>query len=213
MRLSRARLRRLRALRCHPRAIAHSRGCARAQLPGRREKPARLGVAGRSGKSRSVIDRRFPLSRRQGDLAEQARHVSDQRQLHADGRQSDGPDASRLSARQDGRRQPVGACRRGDEDDPHADGAQIHAMDEKLGAPAELCQGSGISGPRRSLPDLRVRRAEHGPAMDRRGRCRQRIRRPAARFPVPVPAVSRADAGDRDELLLLLVCRERVSPE
>ena len=45
-------------------------------------------------------DRRFSLSRRQGPMAEQARLLSDQGQLHADGRQSDGPDASRLPARQ-----------------------------------------------------------------------------------------------------------------
>ena len=43
-----------------------------------------------------------------------------QGQLHADGRQSHGPDASRLPARQDRGRQSVGACRCRDEDDAHA---------------------------------------------------------------------------------------------
>ena len=62
-------------------------------------------------------DRRLSLSQRSGALAQQARRIPDQRQLHADGRQSDGSDASRLSPRQDGGRQSRGACRGRDEDD------------------------------------------------------------------------------------------------
>ena len=51
------------------------------------------------------------------------------------------------------------------------------------------------------------------PAMDRRDRCRHRHRRPAARFPLPVPPVPRPDAGDRDQLLLFLVGGQRLPPE
>ena len=133
MRLSWPRIRRLGALRRHPRAEADPRGRAGALLSGGREGPVRVDLDGRPGPRRSRRDRRFSLSQRPRPLAQQARCLRDQGQLHADGRQSDGPDASRLSPRQDRRRQSGGACRCPDEDDADTEGSQIHPLAEELG--------------------------------------------------------------------------------
>ena len=80
----------------------------------------RVDLDGRPGEGRSRDDRAVAVSQRRGQLAAQAHDVSDQGGRHADGRQPDGPDASRLRPHLDHRRQSVAACRGEDGDRAHA---------------------------------------------------------------------------------------------
>ena len=75
-----------------------------------------------------IVD--FPYHDDQAKWPHKHEMLPDQRQLYADGRQPDGPDPSRLSPRQDDRRQPVAARRGRDEGDADADRGQIHPLDE-----------------------------------------------------------------------------------
>ncbi len=168
---------------------------------------------GDPAKADTARDRRLSLSQRSRQMAEQARRLPDQRQLHADGRQSDGLDPSGLPARQDGGRQPAAHVEAEMKTTRTPDRAQIHPLAAELGAAAELCQGRRLYRAGRPLAGIRVRRTVQRLAMDRGGRCRHRRRRRQARRRVPVPPVPRPDPGDRDQLLLFLVGGERLSPE
>ena len=174
MRLSRPRHRRIGPLCAHPRQKQIPGGRSRAQLSRCRKRPVGVGLDGRPGEGRCQPRSPTTPTTTTRQMAQQARRLSDQGQLHADGRQFDGPDASRLSARQDGGRQSGGACRGRNEDGADSDRRQIHPLDEKFGAAADLCQGGGLQGPRRSLAGVRIRRPEQRAAMDWRGRCRHR---------------------------------------
>ena len=121
VRLSRTDLRPLRRLRTRPGSGPHRRAHPRAQLPG--------GRAGRSSCGSGWATRRRPIPRRSCHWPYHNDSVNWPHKhtmypikgsRHADGRQPDGPDASRLHPRLDHRRQPVAACRGEDGDRAHA---------------------------------------------------------------------------------------------
>ena len=58
------------------------------------------------------------------------------------------------------------ACRSRHENGVDRDRPLVHALDAQLAAAAEQYEGSRLSGPRRPLPRIRIRQAEHDPAVD-----------------------------------------------
>jgi nitrite reductase/ring-hydroxylating ferredoxin subunit len=85
------------------------------------------------------------------------------------------------------------------------DRPQVHAVVAELAAATELREGRRLSGSRRPLPGIRIRRAEHDLAMDWRDRRGHRSRQSATRLSLPVSAIPWSDTGDRDQLFLFLV--------
>jgi hypothetical protein len=70
----------------------------------------------------------------------------------------------------------------------------------ELAAATELRESRRLSGSRRPLPGIRIRRAEHDLAMDWRDRRGHRNRQSAARLSLPVSAIPWSDTRDRDQL-------------